>query len=272
MKPMIIKPQSGWMPIKLREWVEFIDLYLILIQRDIKVRYKQTALGIAWVVIQPLVTSFLIGLLFGKLAKFPSDGIPYILFVLGGMLPWTFFAQSVQRSSQSIVNEAPLISKVYFPRAMIPASICAANFIDFSINLATIFVLILIYGIPLSLGLFLLPLLMILLFLFAFGLGLFFSALSAFYRDFNYILPFLLQMWMYASPLLYSVAIVPENCKFIYICNPLAGIISGFRWALFRAGPFPAESIGIAAFISVVVFTIGAFVFYRVERQFVDVI
>jgi lipopolysaccharide transport system permease protein len=272
MKHIIIKPQSGWVPIQFREWVEFFDLFIILIQRDIKLRYKQTFLGITWVVLQPLITSCLIALIFGRLAKLPSDGIPYILFALSGMLPWSIFSQSVTRSSTIMISEAHLISKVYFPRIMIPVSVCTSTAIDFLINLVVILILCAIYGMPFTFHLLFIPLFFLCVMAFSIGLGLLFSSLCVFYRDFNHLLPFAMQIWMYGSPLVYSSTLVPEKWKFLYTLNPLAGIIDGFRWALLPVNQFPWQSFGIAAFFSITICIMGIFIFHRFERYFVDVI
>lgn len=272
MKHSIIKAKSGWRLIDVREWVDFFDLFIILINRDIKLRYKQTLLGVFWVILQPLMTSVMFTIVFGRMGKMPSDGIPYLLFALTGVLPWSIFSQSVLKASTSIINQAHLISKVYFPRMMIPASVSGASLVDFVINLSVVLGFCLIYGVYPSWNIFLLiPLTILLLFL-SLGIGLLFCALNVFYRDFSIALPFLIQIWMFASPLVYSASMVPEKWRVIYSINPIAGLIDGYRWAFFGLGDFPWFSLGFAAFFSISAFLLGALLFHRVERQFADVI
>lgn len=272
MKHYVIKARSGWIALDFQEWADFFDLFLILIVRDIKLRYKQTALGIIWVILQPLLTSLMFTIIFGKLAKMPSDGIPYILFALAGILPWTIFSQSVLKASLSVVSQAHLISKVYFPRIMIPASACIAGMVDYLINLAIVFVMMIIYHTPFTVHLFLLIPLTLFVLLFSLGTGLLFCAFNVFYRDFGIALPFLMQIWMFASPLVYSASLIPQKWKLLYMLNPLSGLIDGFRWALFEVGPFPWQSFGISVLFSFAACFAGIYIFHRVERHFADVI
>jgi lipopolysaccharide transport system permease protein len=271
-KHTIIKPQSGWIPLQFREWVEFFDLFLILTLRDIKLRYKQTFLGVIWVLLQPLSTCLIFALIFGRVAHLPSEGIPYILFAFGGMLPWFVFSQSVLRASHSIISQAAMISKVYFPRIMLPAACCAAALLDFLVNLAMVLILCPIYGIPFTLKLFFIPVLIVLVLSFSLGLSLIFSALNVFYRDFNHLLPFLFQIWMFASPLVYSAKMIPEKWKWVYFLNPMSGMIDGFRWALFGGEVFPWETVLVSIIASFFACFLGLHVFNRVERHFADII
>jgi lipopolysaccharide transport system permease protein len=256
------------------EWLEiwhFRDLFLILAQRDLKLRYKQTALGIVWVILQPLVASLIFALIFGVLAKLPSDGTPYLLFVFVAMLPWNLFAGGVQRAGNSLISDARLITKVYFPRAIIPMASTAAVLIDFAVAGIVMLVLMIVFHAPFALSILSVPVLLLIALAVTIGMSLLFSALNVYYRDFAYALPFLLQVWMYASPVVYSSSLIPEQWRLLYGLNPLVGIIDGFRWALL-GGPAPIASILEAAVGASVLLFIGASVFQRVERSFADVV
>jgi len=240
--------------------------------RDVKLRYKQTALGIIWVVLQPLVASVIFAVIFGSFAKLPSGGTAYLPFVFAGMLPWNLFAGALQRAGNSLVTEARLVSKVYFPRLIIPLASCAAVLVDFAVALAVMLVLIIGYRIPLTVNIFALPLLLLVTLLLSVGMSLIFSAFNVYYRDFMYVLPFLIQVWLYASPVVYSVSLIPERLRGIYALNPMVGVIDGFRWALLGDGAFPWTSLGISLVGSVVLLVVAGIVFQRVEQQFADVI
>ncbi len=248
------------------------DLIVILITRDVKLRYKQTALGIVWVILQPLVAALIFAVIFGRYAKLPSAGVAYLPFVFAGMLPWNLFAGSLQRAGNSLISDSKLISKVYFPRMVIPVSSSIAVLVDFFVALVVMLVLLPIYAIPFSLNLLLLPFLLVLTLALAIGVSLFLSALNVYYRDFMYALPFLVQVWMYASPVVYSADLIPGALKGVFAINPMVGVIDGFRWALLSLGDFPALSLLISVVMSVVLFILGALVFQRVERNFADVI
>ncbi len=268
-----IAPPSGWWNVDFRELWAFRDLFGILVLRDIKLRYRQTALGVSWVILQPLLTSFIFAVIFGSLAKLPSDGTPYMLFVFSGMLPWTLFAQGLQRAGNSMVADARLISKIYFPRLIIPVASASAVLIDFAVSCCVMVLLLLLYGFTPSLTWFaVLPLTAITL-LIAIGASLLFSALNVYYRDFMYALPFVVQTWMYASPLVYSASLVPEgNARIVYGLNPMAGVIDGFRWALLGHRDFPAIGLATSVLGAVAITLFGLWVFQRVERNFADVI
>lgn len=256
------------------DWLEmwhFRDLFLILAQRDLKLRYRQTALGIVWVILQPLVAALIFALIFGTLAKLPSDGTPYLLFVFAAMLPWTLFAGGVQRASNSLVGNAHLITRVYFPRAIIPTASTAASLLDFAVAGTVLLFLMVLHQAPFTWTFFALPLLIVLVLIVTVGMGLLLSSLSVFYRDFAYVIPFLFQVWMYASPVVYSSSLVPEPWRFLYGLNPLVGIIDGFRWALF-GGPMPTIYLVEAAIVGSTMLVVGAAVFQRIERSFADVI
>ena len=267
-----IQRSSGWSALNVVELWKFRDLFGILAMRDVKLRYKQTALGVSWVIIQPLLTSGIFAVIFGMLAKLPSGDTPYLLFAFAGTLPWTLFAQSLQRAGSSLVSGREMISKVYFPRMILPMSSSIAVLIDFLVGLATVSILFLIYRVTLTWNLFAIPGLVLINLLLSVGGSLWVSAFSVYYRDFIYALPFLIQAWMYASPVAYASSIVPDQWMALYSLNPMVGIIEGFRWALLGQGEFSWVSFGISLAAGLVVFFFGALVFRRVERGFADVI
>jgi homopolymeric O-antigen transport system permease protein len=267
-----IAPPTAWSDLGLAEMWSFRDLFGILALRDIKVRYKQTALGVTWVVLQPLLSSVIFAAVFGNLAKLPSDGAPYILFVFAAMLPWNVLQFGLQRAGNSLVGDANLISKVYFPRLIIPIASSAATLVDFAVACGVMVVLSLLFGlVPSVTWLAVIPLAG-LVYVIVLGTSFFFSALSVYYRDFKYVLPFALQAWMYGSPLVYSTSLVPDRWQVLYHLNPMAGAIDGFRWAILGGRPFPTMGILMAIPEAAVVFLVGLYVFQRVERSFADVI
>ncbi len=244
----------------------------MLIIRDIKLRYKQTVLGVTWVILQPLLTALLFTLLFGKVMGLASEGVPYILFAFCGLVPWLTFSGALQRASTSLLNDTRLITKVYFPRIFLPLSATFGVVIDFLIALSMLFVLMGGYGVGVSTNLpFLLPSILV-LFLFSSGVNLFVSSLNVYYRDFKHIVPFLLQLWMYASPLVYSSTIIPKKYQLLYQCNPMVGIIDLFRWSLLGIGDFPMNSFSISLVSSILMVTLGACIFRKIEHYFADVI
>lgn len=267
-----IAPPKSWSELGIAELWAFRDLFGILALRDIKLRYKQTALGVSWVVLQPVVSSLIFAAVFGSLAQLPSDGAPYILFVFAAMLPWGLFAGSLQRAGNSLVGDARLISKVYFPRIIIPIASAAAVLLDFAVAFVVMLVLGAIYGVTPTLSWLAVVPLTALTFLVAAGASLFFSALNVYYRDFMYALPFVVQVWLYGSPLVYSTSLVPSEWKLVYYLNPMAGIIDGFRWALLGGREFPTTGVALAVVGAVAIFFCGVYVFQRVERSFADVI
>jgi lipopolysaccharide transport system permease protein len=267
-----ISPPTSWSDLSFTELWSFRDLFGILALRDVKLRYKQTALGVTWVILQPLLSSLIFAAVFGNLAKLPSDGAPYILFVFAAMLPWNLFAGSLQRAGNSLVGDARLISKVYFPRIIIPIASAAAVLLDFAVACGVMIVLSLLYGVAPSWTWLAVAPLTALVFVVAIGSSLFFSALNVYYRDFSYALPFVIQVWMFGSPLVYSTSLVPPEWQFLYHLNPLAGIIDGFRWALLGNREYPATGLLLAVLGAAAVFLVGVYVFQRVERSFADVI
>jgi lipopolysaccharide transport system permease protein len=267
-----IQKSSGWSAINLAELWTFRDLFLILANRDIKLRYKQTFLGVTWVILQPLLTSGIFAIVFGTLANLPSEGTPYFVFAFAGSLPWNLFSQSMQRAGGSLVAGRAMIEKVYFPRMLLPIASSVAVLVDFFVGLGIMLVLLLIYQIPLTINLLVLPILILINLMIAIGVSLWVSAFSVHYRDFIYALPFLVSAWMYASPIAYSATLIPEQWRVLYSLNPMVGVIDGFRWALLGQNTFPGTAILVALIVGVVVFISGAFVFRRIERSFADVI
>jgi lipopolysaccharide transport system permease protein len=268
----VIRPPTRWAAFELAELWAYRDLLVILTERNLKLRYKQTALGVIWVILQPLIAALIFAVIFGVFAQLPTDGSPYLLFAFAGTLVWNLVSNSVNRAGNSLVGDVNLISKVYFPRMIIPMSAIAAVIVDFLIGLVVMGVLLLLYQQPLTPALVTLPLFIVLALALALGASLLISALNVYYRDFSYILPFALQVWMYASPVAYSASIVPEQFQTLYALNPMVGIILGFRWALLGEIAFPALALLFSVIGSVALLIIGALVFQRVQQSFADVI
>ncbi|MBN8639994.1 MAG: ABC transporter permease [Anaerolineae bacterium] len=267
----IIRPSQGWAALHLRELWNYRDLIALLAWRDISVRYKQTVLGIAWAVIQPLFSMIIFSVFFGGLAQVPSDGLPYPVFSYAALLPWTFFANSLTQSSNSLVGNANLLSKVYFPRLVIPISSTISGIVDFGIAFVVLLLLMLIYGILPTAAVVLLPFFLLLALVTALGAGLWLSALNVEYRDIRYAVPFLVQALMFASPVVYSSTLLEEPWRTLYGLNPMVGVIEGFRWALLGATP-PGALLGLSAVAAVVLLVTGALYFRRMEKNFADVV
>ena len=243
----------------------------MLTARDVKVRYKQTVLGAGWAIIQPFMTMVVFSIIFGGFAKMPSDGFPYPVFVYAGLLPWTFFASSLTRSGSSVVSSAHLISKVYFPRVIIPLSSVGADIVDLAISTTVLLVIMLYFGVAWSLNLLAAPLLLVLVAFMALGVGTLISALNVAYRDFGFLTPFLVQLWMFATPVIYPASLVPEKWRWLLYLNPMAGIIEGFRSA-FLGRPFDLWPIGLSLLMAIFLFLTGVLYFEKVERRFADII
>lgn len=269
-----IQPTHGLSAVfsNLRELWEFRDLLLLLALRDVKLRYRQTALGITWVVLQPLASCFVFAIIFGRVARLPSEGVPYLLFVFAGILPWSFFASALQRAGTSLIADSRLITKVYFPRMIIPIASVAAVLLDFLVSLIVMMALLAYYRVAPTANLTAIPVLLAVTFVAAVGVSLALSALNVYYRDFVHVLPFLVQIWMYASPLVYSARMVPDEWRGVYMLNPLVGIIGGFRWSLLAHTNFPWLAVSVAAAMSAALLFAGMLIFHRVGRSFADVI
>ena len=268
----IIRPSKGWVPLRLRDLWEYRELLYFLTWRDIKVRYKQTVLGAAWAIIQPFFTMVVFSLFFGRLAKIPSDGIPYPLFAFAALVPWTFFANGLSQSSNSLVGSAELITKVYFPRLIIPVSSILSGLIDFVIAFAVFILMALYYGISPSISIIVLPFLLLLGFITALGVGLWLSALNVRFRDVRYIIPFLTQFWLFATPIAYPSSLLSEPWRTVYGMNPMVGVVEGFRWALLGTETAPGAMIIVSSLVAVCLLVSGVFYFKRVEKYFADVI
>jgi lipopolysaccharide transport system permease protein len=267
----IIEPRSGWVPIGWRELWEYRELLGFLVWRDVKVRYKQTVLGAAWAVIQPLMTMFMFTLLFGRLAKMPSDGLPYAPFAFAALVPWTFFANAVASSANSLVGNTHLISKVYFPRLLITLSSLGTGLLDMLVALGVMLGILAWYHFGLTWHIVLLPAFIALTVAIAFGVGAGLSALCAMYRDVRYVVPFLTQIWMFASPVIYPVRFVPDRWRWIFYLNPLVGAIDGFRSSLLGL-PFNWTATASAVFVTLAIGWAGLGYFRSVERRVADLI
>ncbi len=267
----LITAEGGSAWFNLRELYHYRELLFVLAVRDVKVRYKQTVLGIIWALLQPLANMLLFTLIFGRLAQLPSDGFPYPIFVFAGLLPWMFFANSISSSAESIVGASTLITKVYFPRIIIPlASVCTA-LVDFAIAFIILLILMLFYGVGWSINLLLAPVLIMALGFTALGVGTMLAALNVSYRDFRYLVPFGIQFWMFASPVVYPSSMIPEKWQWLYHVNPVAGIVDGFR-SVFLGGPFNWTALSTSMLASIVIFLVGVMMFERAERRFADII
>ena len=267
----VIEPSSGWRALDLRELWRFRELVFFLALRDVKVRYKQTALGIAWVLLQPLLAMGIFSIVFGS-RGLTTAGVPYALFVVSGLVPWFYFSNATSGASGSIVSNTQLISKVYFPRLTIPLAAIVANLVDLGIGLLLELVLVIAFGAPLGPHLLAIPVLVGLIILTAVGVSVWLAALDVQYRDVRYAVPFFMQVWLFASPVIYAVADVPERWQPLIAVNPMTGVIEGFRWALLGAGDPPLAPLAGSTVTVLVLLTTGLLYFRRMERTFADVI
>jgi len=268
----VIEPSRGWVSLRLRALWRSRELLYFLIWRDVKVRYKQTLLGAAWAILQPLLTMVVFSIFFGKLARMPSDGVPYPLFAYVALVPWTFFANGLILSSGSLVSNQTLLRKVYFPRLVIPISAVASGLIDFGIAFVVLLGLAARYGVTPTSHMLWLPALVLLALVTALGVGLWFSALNVLYRDIQYVVPFLVQVWLYATPIVYPSSLVPERWRTLYALNPMVGVVEGFRWALLGTGTGPGPMILVSAAAALALMIGGLFFFRRMEKSFSDVV
>ena len=267
----IIRPSTGWVSLRLRDLWEYRDLIFFLAWRDISVRYKQTALGASWAIIQPFFSMVIFSIFFGGLAQIASDGVPYPVFSYAALLPWTFFANALTQSSNSLVGNANLLSKVYFPRLVIPIASILGGVVDFGIAFLVLIVLMLVYGIIPTVAIMFLPLFLLLALTTALGVGLWLSALNVEYRDIRYAVPFLVQVLLFASPVVYSSTLLDEPWRTLYGINPMVGVIEGFRWALLGTTP-PGPMLFISVLAAIAFLVSGAMYFRRMEKSFADVV
>jgi len=269
---VIIKPSRGWFTLRLNDLWQYRELLYFLTWRDIKVRYKQTVLGAAWAIIQPFFTMVVFTLFFGKLAKIPSEGVPYPIFSYAGLLPWTFFAQAMNQSSDSLVGNANLITKVYFPRLVIPLSAGLAPLVDFCIAFIVLIAMMFYYQIFPTGTLIWLPVFLLLAFATSLGVGLWLSALNVQYRDVRYTIPFLTQLWLFATPVIYPSSAVHGPWRILLGLNPMTGVVEGFRWALLGIGEAPGGMIYTSMGVALLLVLTGVIYFNRMEKTFADVV
>lgn len=267
-----IRPPRGWVSLQLREVWEYRELLYFLVWRDVKVRYKQTALGVGWVVIQPLATTLIFTIIFGNLAKIPSENLPYAVFAMAGLIPWNYFSGAFARGGASLVGSANLISKVYFPRLIVPLSSIMVGLIDSAIVFLVLLALMLFYGILPRAEIVTLPLFLLLAVATALGVSLWLSALNVQYRDVGYLVPFIAQFWMYATPIVYPASLIPDKWRVLYGLNPMTGVVEGFRWALFGTGEGPGPMLAVSTLMVLAVLISGAYFFKRMEDTFADVV
>lgn len=271
--PMIrIEPTKGWMSLKLGELWEYRELLYFLIWRDMKVRYKQTVLGALWAIIQPFFTMVVFSIFFGRLAKVPSDGIPYPIFSFAALVPWTFFSNGLSKASNSLVGSSNLIKKVYFPRLAIPLSDVLSGILDFLLAFLMLIGMMFYFGIMPTANVIWLPFFLLLAFTTALGVSLWLSAMNVQFRDVQYTLPFLTQIWLFATPIAYPSSLLPEPWRTVYAINPMVGVVEGFRWALLGSNTVPGPMIMVSSLVSVLLLISGAFYFRRLEKTFADVV
>ena len=267
-----IRPSRGWVSLQLKDLWEYRELLYFFVWRDVKIRYKQTALGAAWAIIQPVFTMLVFSIVFGKLAKIPSDGLPYPLFAYAALAPWNFFAQGLTQSADSLIGSGNLIKKVYFPRLAIPVSAVSAGLVDFTISFTVLLGMMAWYRFHVNANMLWLPLLLILAYVTSLGAGLWLSALNVRFRDVKYAVPFLVQFWMYATPIAYPSSLLHEPWRTLYGLNPMAGVVEGFRWAMLGRNTRPGPMIMASAVVAIAILIGGAFYFRRMEKSFADVV
>jgi homopolymeric O-antigen transport system permease protein len=267
----VIEPSKGWRMLDWRELWAYRELLWVLTTRDIKVRYKQTVLGAAWAIIRPVTVMVIFSVVFGQLAGMPSDGYPYPVFVYAALLPWTFFSNAISASGQSLVGSAHLVSKVYFPRLIIPLASAGSGLVDLLISTGILLLMMKWYGLGWSWNLLAAPFLLAAVAFAALGVGTLLSALTVSYRDFTHIMPFLVQVWMYITPVVFPVSLVPARWQWVLYFNPMTGLVEGFR-AAFLGKPFDLPGICVSIAVAIALFVIGVAYFERAERRFADII
>jgi len=268
---VVIEPNNGWSALDLRDVWAFRELLYFLTWRDVKVRYKQTELGVAWAIIQPLFTMLIFTLFFGRLAGVPSDNVPYPIFAFTGLLAWTFFSNAITNSGNSLVGSAHLITKVYFPRMIIPGAAVAAGLVDFAIAFVILVLMMIYYGVGITLNILMFPVMVLLTTLLALGTGMLLSALNVKYRDVRFALPFMVQLWMYLSPVIYPTSFLPAKLRSLLLLNPMTGIIEGYRSALFGR-PFNWIALAVSTVITLILLIYSSYSFRRMEKSFADIV
>ena len=272
-KPLlVIRPSGGWPSLNLQELWEYRDLFYFLVWRDIKVRYKQTALGAAWAIIQPFFTMVVFSLFFGRLGHIPSDGIPYPIFAYAALVPWSFFANGLTQSSSSMVGSARLITKIYFPRLVVPIAAVLSGVVDFLLAFVVLLGMMLFYRIVPTINIIWLPVFLLLALVTSLGVGLWLSALNVQYRDVRYVVPFLTQFWLFATPIAYPSSMLSEPWRTVYGLNPMVGVVEGFRWALLGTHTAPGPVVMASTIAALLLLFGGAFYFRHMEKTFADVV
>ncbi len=271
-RPMVIEPARRWEALELLEIWRYREVLYCLNLRDIKVRYNQTAIGAAWAILQPFLTMVAFSVIFGGLLRVPSEGVPYPVFSYTALLPWNFFAAALSRSGNSLIYDANLISKVYFPRLILPLSAVVSMLLDFAVAFVILLAMMLFYRIVPGVAVLTLPLFLLLAFMTALGCGLWLAALNVKYRDVGYVVPFLTQFWLFVTPVAYPISIIPEAWRPLYALNPMVGVIEGFRWALLGMAPAPGGWIAVSTAVVVALFVGGVLYFRRLEAEFADVV
>jgi len=269
---ILIRPSKGWVPFNLRDLWEYRELLFFLIWRDVKVRYKQTALGVTWAILQPFLTMVVFSIFFGRLAGMPSDGIPYPIFVYTALLPWQLFAYALTQSGNSLVANQNLITKIYFPRLVIPIAAVLAGLVDFAIAFVVLLGMMMYFGITPTITVFAVPFFVLLVLATALAVGLWLSALNVQYRDVRYLIPFLTQFWFYSTPITYPSSLVPQEWRLWYGLNPMVGVVEGFRWAFLGKPDIAGSLIFVSAGVVLVLFMGGMAYFRRMEKTFADVV
>lgn len=267
-----IEPTHGWASLKLGELWEYRELVYFFTWRDIKVRYKQTVLGALWAIIQPLFTMLIFALFFGRLAKVPSDGIPYPLFSYTALVPWTFFATGLTQASNTLVQNSNMLKKIYFPRMAMPLGTVIAGCVDFCLAFVVLIGMIAFYGVVPTWKILWLPFFLLLALVTCLGVSLWLSAMNVQFRDVRYTIPFITQFWMFATPIAYPSSLLPEPWRTVYGINPMVGVVEGFRWALLNAHTAPGPMVAVSSVVALSLLVSGAFCFRRLEKTFADVV
>ena len=271
-RKIVLKPSKGWSPVNLKDIWAYRELVYFLTWRDLKVRYKQTLLGASWAILQPFLTMVVFSIFFGNLAKVPSDGMPYPIFAYTALLPWTLFSKALQDASRSLVANAHMITKIYFPRIILPLASVLAGIVDFVIAFVVLLGMMFFYKIMPTANVWMLPFFLLLALITAIGVGLWLSALNVLYRDIGYVLPFLTQFWMFITPIAYPASMVPERWRALYAINPMSGVVEGFRYALLGTGEAPGLMFVVSTGVSLLIVITGLFYFRRMERLFADMV
>jgi lipopolysaccharide transport system permease protein len=267
-----IAPLRGWSSLRLRELWAYRELLYFFVWRDVKVRYKQTALGAAWAILQPFLTMVVFSVFFGRLAKMPSDGLPYPIFAFAALVPWTFFSHGLSQASNSLVGGANLIKKVYFPRLVMPIAAVLSGLVDFLIAFGVLVGMMLFYGITPTPKIVAIVPFVLLATITSLAVAFWLSAVNVEYRDVRYVIPFLTQLWLFATPIAYPSSLLSEPWRTVYALNPMVGVVEGFRWALLDTGPAPGPMILVSSVVALVLLVSGAYYFRRMEASFADIV